>query len=90
LHLVSEQGNLDGAQFLLDSGADAKARDKDNMTPLHLALKNGHLKVVQLLIKRGVDPDVRGKDDQTALHLAVQIPRRYVSYIPFYVHTGAD
>jgi ankyrin repeat protein len=89
LHLVSEQGCLDGAQLLLGSGADTKSRDKDKMTPLHLALQNGHLEVAKLLSSYPVDTKTLRKDGQTALHLAVQIPRRY-ALICFYVHAGRN
>jgi ankyrin repeat protein len=62
LHLVAKRGDVNGAQWLLDRGADPNARWNHwdaVVTPLHLAAAQGHAEVVRLLLKAGADPEIR-------------------------------
>jgi ankyrin repeat protein len=71
LHLMAKRGDVEGAKWLLDHGADPSARwphwDSD-VTPLHLAILADHPDVARLLLDRGADPTVRDtKHDSDAL-----------------------
>ena len=44
LHLVSQQGHIEVAQFLVKHGADVTARTEDGWTPLHGASSGGHIR----------------------------------------------
>jgi ankyrin repeat protein len=56
LHLAAEAGFTEAARQLLDAGADPKAPDTANRTPLHFA--NGAA-LVELLVKKGADPNAK-------------------------------
>jgi ankyrin repeat protein len=79
---------------LLKFGADADARDNDDMTPLHLA--SGHFALddargttaVQVLLDHGASIHVRNKNGQTPLHLASQ--HGLSGIIPLLLKFGAD
>jgi ankyrin repeat protein len=59
-------------QFLLDKGADIKARDEYKWTPLHMAAESNKADAVKLLIDRGAVIDARDGDWRTALHRAAE------------------
>ena len=71
LHLVALLGKEEVAQFLVDSGADQKAKDRSGRTALHMAVKAENLSVLKVLLKG--EPDLEAKDHfgMTALSLAV-------------------
>jgi ankyrin repeat protein len=56
---------------LLEKGADIKAKDVDDCTPLWYAVMKGHDAVVNLLLEKGADIEVKGDYGQTPLLLAV-------------------
>ena len=53
LHTASEEGHLEFAEWLLDSGADVNVHDFNQNTPLHLAARCGKLDLARMLLKRG-------------------------------------
>ena len=82
LHSAASNGSFDVCQVLLDHGAELRALDEEDMTPLHFAAMEGHLGIVLLFFRIGeerggwselakmiMDQD---RDEQTALHLAVE------------------
>ena len=50
--------NIKSATELLDAGADANAKGRDNMTPLVFSLRYSRTDAFQLLLERGADPNV--------------------------------
>lgn len=71
LHLMAKRGDVEGARWLLDRGADPSARwahwDSD-VTPLHLAILADHPDVARLLLDRNADPRIHDtKHDSDAL-----------------------
>lgn len=57
-------------QLLIDHGADVKAQDETQSTPLHMASSSGIPDLVQLLIKHGADTNGQDRSQRTPLHLA--------------------
>ena len=55
LYRVCRFGDLQIARLLIERGADVKAADHVEETPLHLASGRGHEAVARLLIERGAD-----------------------------------
>ena len=88
LHLASEEGHVDVARMLVESGADMSAQDKDGRTPLHLASFRGHVDVARMLVKLGADVSAQDKDGRTLLHLALFHGRMDVARL--LVELGAD
>jgi len=81
LHLASRYYHPSIVALLLTFGADVKAQDKDNMTPLHLALRGPPMlgfvvhdersnPIAQLLLAHGASVHARDKNNQTPLHVA--------------------
>jgi ankyrin repeat protein len=67
LYMASWEGQPAAARILLEHGADANIRTKDNRTPLHTALNEGAARV---LLEYGADANAKGKDNGTPLHSA--------------------
>lgn len=65
-------GYIDLVEFLLDKGANAKAKSKDGCSALQVAALQGGPEVVQLLLKAGADPNVPDPRGKTPLHAALQ------------------
>jgi ankyrin repeat protein len=74
LHLASFFGNLGVARFLIEQGADANARAKDQMkvTPLHSAAARNQVEISKLLISNHADVNAKQENDFTPLHAAAQ------------------
>src|SRR5216683_2608287 len=70
LHLASRGGHVEIAQFLVNHGVDAAAKNKYGLTPLHLASSLGHLDVARSLIEHGADAAAQWEDGSTPLHFA--------------------
>ena len=73
---------------LLESKADANAKDINGCTPLHLAAFEGHRDAVILLLNNGADVNICDKYNQTALHFAVD--RRHCGVIEELLKGEAD
>ena len=70
LHKAAEGGHEATVRLLLDRGADAEAKDADQLSPLHKAASGGHESTARLLLDRGADVEAMGSDRLTALHKA--------------------
>jgi hypothetical protein len=47
LHLASQNGHVEVAQFLVEHGADPSVQDKDGCPPLRSESPGGHIETVQ-------------------------------------------
>jgi len=58
LHEAASVGNFEGAEALIEAGADVEAQDIRHFTPLVWAVATDHpnLKIVQLLLAKGAKP----------------------------------
>jgi hypothetical protein len=86
LFLAAGEGRLDAVRYLLDQGADVKARDERGRTALTEAAFYGNGAVVKELILRGADVNAISNDG-TALDAATQGNRSAV--IDILKHYGA-
>jgi ankyrin repeat protein len=67
LHIAAQYGQVKVVQLLLSAGADVKARDGNNDTPLHLAATR---EVAQVLLDHGADVNARHGSHWTPLKAA--------------------
>ena len=80
--------------LLANNGADFKAKDKDEMTPLHQAAKCGHFKISKLLLDhtsfslQNFDINVRNKWQDTPLHVACHKGHSNIAML--LIQKGAD
>lgn len=68
LHVAARRADPDTVTFLLEKGADPRARDNGGATPLHHASEGS----VPLLVRAGADPDARDNAGATPLHRAAE------------------
>ncbi len=73
IHIVVKDRDLPWLGFLLQSSADANARDRDGNTPLILAAAGRWADGLQLLIAVHADVNRRNNGGETALIKAVQV-----------------
>ena len=70
LHSVARYGALSAARFLIDRGADFRAKEESGNTPLHLASIFRHDEIIDLLIQHKVDVNILNAQGQSPLSLA--------------------
>ena len=61
---------VENVRLLIKHGADVKAQDETQSTPLHMASFSRYPRVVGLLIEYGADVAARDRSQRTPLHLA--------------------
>lgn len=57
LFLAAYNGNFESFAFLVERGADIKARTSGGRSVMAAACSAGHLKIVQYLLQKGIDPN---------------------------------
>src|SRR5687768_14950240 len=63
-------GELEIAEFLLESGANVQATDESGETPLYSAIKRGRVEIAQILIDRGAKVNIKDVRQFTPLTTA--------------------
>lgn len=76
------------ARMLLDSKADANAKDGDGWPVLHYAARDGNSEIVDILLAHGANIEARDRDHFTALHTAAEAGRADV--VRVLLDHGAD
>lgn len=71
LHYAANEGRLEDATLLLESGADPNARDDNGWAPLHFAAQSGMLQIAELLLSKGADVDALDNNGNSPLSNAV-------------------
>jgi ankyrin repeat protein len=67
LHAAAENGSVDSARILLDSGARVDVRSSNGETPLLIAAEAGDQKMVEFLLNSKADPNARDNSGNTCL-----------------------
>ena len=65
-----ERGDLNEVKLALENGADIKARDGEQRTPLHVAAYYGRSTIAELLLSNHAEVDARDHAQSTPLHTA--------------------
>ena len=72
LLMAIQNGHVEAANLLVDTGEGLTYRDVDNATVLHWAAKMGQSALCQRLLDKGVYKDAKDQNDQTALDWAMR------------------
>ncbi len=72
LHWAAYQEDEETVALLLRAGANAKAANRYQVTPLSLACTNGNAKIIAMLLKAGADPNTTLPGGETALMTAAR------------------
>lgn len=71
LHIAAEKGDIDGAMFLIQTGADVNVTDANGNTPLIFIIhKTGDLKMTKQLLENGAAVNTQNHTGETALMYA--------------------
>ena len=70
-----KSGDEQRVRTLLANGADVRARDKNEITPLHWAAATGQVAIIELLIAKGADINAKSDEGVTPLYLAAMMNR---------------
>ena len=78
-------------RLLIEHGADVKAQDETQSTPLHMASYSGIPDLVQLLIEHGADSNGQDRSQRTPLHLASsRVSAKITSLVFFRLRTDVN
>src|SRR6267142_1573641 len=88
LHLVSRQGHVEVARFLVEHGGDLTARNDRGQTPLYEASSGGHIKLAQFLVQHRADATAQSEGGWTPLHGASS--EGHIELAQYLVQHGAD
>jgi ankyrin repeat protein len=87
LHYAALYGSTDAVRILLDRGADVKARNKSDATPLIYGAYN--FDKARMLVEKGADVNARSAAGMTPLLVAVSVHGN-VATVRYLIDKGAD
>ncbi len=88
LHWTVEHDDLELTQSLLAAGADPKAKNRYEVTPLALACTNGNPAIVTALLEKGADPNATLPGGESALMTASRTGN--LACVQLLLKNGAD
>lgn len=72
LHHAVATNQLEVMRYLIDSGIQLDAGDKDGHTALHIAVLQGHAEAANLLLQSGINSSILNKNSDAALHIVAR------------------
>jgi ankyrin repeat protein len=72
LHWAAYHDDFETSKLLVAAGANVKATNRYEVTPLSLACQNGNTALVELLLKAGADPNTALRGGETVLMTAAR------------------
>ena len=90
LHGAAGQGAADLLRVLIDSGADANARDKYGNTPLHLAVERGEPGCIVALLPQTAAATLDGCNRMGQAPLRIAVNNRHIGSVRLLLAAGAD
>ena len=87
LHYAALYGSVESVRILLDRGADVKARNKSEATPLIYGAYN--FDKARLLVDKGSDVNAKSSADMTPLLVAVSVHGN-IATVRYLIEKGAD
>uniref|UniRef100_A0A6P6XRZ9 Poly [ADP-ribose] polymerase n=1 Tax=Dermatophagoides pteronyssinus TaxID=6956 RepID=A0A6P6XRZ9_DERPT len=88
LHFAAGYNRIDVVEYLLEHGANVRAKDKGGLVPLHNACSYGHFEVAELLLKKGANVNATDLWKYTALHEAAS--KGKIDIVKLLLRHGAD
>jgi uncharacterized protein len=70
LHVMAWSNDTEGAQVLLDAGANPNAQGEMGETPLHVAVRQCNVALVHALLAAGASTDIRSEFGETPAEMA--------------------
>lgn len=71
IHVASENAQKDIVPFLVESGCDINATDKENNTPLLISIEHDNSDLAKALIENGASVEKKNSDGQTPIYYAI-------------------
>jgi len=87
LHYAALYGSVESVRILLDRGADVKARNKSEVTPLIYGAYN--FEKARMLVDKGSDVNAKSSADMTPLLVAVSVHGNTAT-VRYLIEKGAD
>eukprot|EP00122_Pirum_gemmata_P006027 Pgem_evm1s5508 len=81
LHLASENGHLEVAQFILQNVLNINVKNNEGQTPLHIAAVNNQIQMVYLLLENDANIEIKDRKGLTALQWAIHYHHTLVQMI---------
>lgn len=88
LHIITQKGNLEIVNLLIDKGALLDIKSNYGNTALHYAIQNKYEDVSKLLIDKGADVNIVNNQNVYPIHRAIDISS--ISIVKHLVENGAD
>ncbi|RYP80768.1 hypothetical protein DL770_006088 [Monosporascus sp. CRB-9-2] len=88
LSWAAEKGHKEIVQLLLDSGAEADAKDDNGRTSLSRTAEKGDKEIMQLLLDSGAEADAKDNDSWTPLFRAAE--RGHKEIVQLLLNSGAE